>query len=407
MKRSLVKNTGMLYLLTLAKILLPLVTLPYLTRVLSTNSYGMVAYVKAFMTYVQLFIDFGFVLSATKKVVYASDNKSKLGRIILDTIIEKLILAMGTFIILVGCISFIPILNENALFVILYFISIVLSIFLVDFYFRGIERMEMIAFPYVISKTISTLLTVILIKSDADVLLIPIMEIFGTFIACVVVIAILFKSKLNFAISNIKVLWNDIRESSVFFISNFATTFLGSFTTIVAGATLQSSEIAYWSVCMQLVSAIKILYSPITNSLYPSMLQEPKKRILKMTMIIIMPVVVFGCVVTFLFSNKIIFILGGAKYVAAGAILRYLVPVLLFSFPSLLFGWPALGAIGKERENTITTIISALFQLSIIFVFFVFNIMTLKMLAISCSISEFILFITRYYVYRKNIFMFK
>lgn len=407
MKRSLVKNTGMLYLLTLAKILLPLVTLPYLTRVLSTNSYGMVAYVKAFMTYVQLFIDFGFVLSATKKVVYASDNKSKLGRIILDTIIEKLILAMGTFIILVGCISFIPILNENALFVILYFISIVLSIFLVDFYFRGIERMEMVAFPYVISKTISTLLTVILIKSDADVLLIPIMEIFGTFIACVVVIAILFKSKLNFAISNIKVLWNDIRESSVFFISNFATTFLGSFTTIVAGATLQSSEIAYWSVCMQLVSAIKILYSPITNSLYPSMLQEPKKRILKMTMIIIMPVVVFGCVVTFLFSNKIIFILGGAKYVAAGAILRYLVPVLLFSFPSLLFGWPALGAIGKERENTITTIISALFQLSIIFVFFVFNIMTLKMLAISCSISEFILFITRYYVYRKNIFMFK
>ena len=47
----------------------------------------------------------------------------------------------------------------------------------------------------------------------------------------------------------------------------------------------------------------------------------------------------------------------------SSTIARAFIPLLFFSFPSILFGWPALGAIGKEKETTFTTIITAFLQI--------------------------------------------
>ena len=68
----------MLYGMSIAKIVFPLLTLPYLTRVLSVESYGVVSYVKAVMQYMQLVVDFGFMLSGTKDIVNANNDHEKL-----------------------------------------------------------------------------------------------------------------------------------------------------------------------------------------------------------------------------------------------------------------------------------------------------------------------------------------
>ena len=74
MKSNVIKNTMMLYGMSIAKIVFPLLTLPYLTRVLSVESYGVVSYVKAVMQYMQLVVDFGFMLSGTKDIVNAKND---------------------------------------------------------------------------------------------------------------------------------------------------------------------------------------------------------------------------------------------------------------------------------------------------------------------------------------------
>ena len=66
-KKTFINNTIALYAMNIVKLIFPFLTLPYLTRVLSTSGYGVVTYVKAVIVYAQLFIDFGFMLSATKK----------------------------------------------------------------------------------------------------------------------------------------------------------------------------------------------------------------------------------------------------------------------------------------------------------------------------------------------------
>lgn len=78
MKNKVVINTIALYGMNFAKILFPLATLPYLTRVLSLDGYGLVVYVKAIMQYFQLFIDFGFILSGTRDIVIAKKNRANI-----------------------------------------------------------------------------------------------------------------------------------------------------------------------------------------------------------------------------------------------------------------------------------------------------------------------------------------
>lgn len=67
-EKKVIKNSVSLYIMTFVRMVFPLLTLPYLTRVLSYESYGMMNYVNAVMTYIRLIIDFGFLLSTTQKL---------------------------------------------------------------------------------------------------------------------------------------------------------------------------------------------------------------------------------------------------------------------------------------------------------------------------------------------------
>jgi PST family polysaccharide transporter len=99
--KTLIKNSLMLYIMYFAQILFPLITLPYLTRVLSLNAYGVNVYVNTTMSYVSIIIEFGFMLSATKDIVSAKNNKEEMGRIVGDVISAKLLLALVSFVLLI------------------------------------------------------------------------------------------------------------------------------------------------------------------------------------------------------------------------------------------------------------------------------------------------------------------
>ena len=113
MKSNVIKNTIMLYGMSIAKIVFPLLTLPYLTRVLSVESYGVVSYVKAVMQYMQLVVDFGFMLSGTKDIVNAKNDHEKLEKEVGDILLARVLLAAAAFVALLGMIAVIPLLRAN------------------------------------------------------------------------------------------------------------------------------------------------------------------------------------------------------------------------------------------------------------------------------------------------------
>lgn len=405
-KGKVVQNTVMLYLMNFAKIALPLITLPYLTRVLSLNNYGTFTYVKTVMTYMQLIIDFGFLFSATKDIVEAGKDKKKIGSITGNVLIAKFILSFFSLLFLIILIIFIPLLRRNILFTLVSFVPVFLTVFLFDFLFRGIEEMQIITFRYILMKGISTGLTFIFVKGNNDLMWIPILDTIGTLVAILWVWRTMNKMGITLSFGTFKEACNKIKISAVYFVSDIVSTAFGALNTLIIGILLSSSDVAFFGLISQLVAAVQAMYTPIVNGIYPEMVKTKSLGLIKKVLYIFMPLIVIGCLIVLFGAGIILNIIGGSKYIGAGTVLRLMIPVLFFSFPEMLFSWPVLGVIDKVKETTATTIEATIVQISGLILLIVFNIFTLNSITILRGITEFILFILRWRIFWRNRYRF-
>lgn len=395
-KNNVSNNIIMLYIMNITQLILPLITLPYLTRVLSVDNYGVVSYVKSLTVYITLIIEFGFLLSGTKEIVLAKFNKQKIRNIIGTITLAKLILSIFAFLLLLVMIYNIPILRRHTLFTILSFWGPFLSIFLFDYLFRGLEKMQIITYRYLVMKGISTTLTFILVKGDSQLNLIPILDIIGSLVAVIWVFYELKKMEIYPAFHEVHNVWSVLRISAIYFLSNVASTAFGAFNTLLVGIYLSSREVAYWGVIMSLIAAVQSLYSPISDGIYPYMISKKSLTFLTKIILFFIPLLFLGSCIAFFGAKLILNIIGGSRYLAAYKYLQESVPMLIISFFTMMFGWPALGTINKVKETTLTTFIAAIVQVIGLVFLIVNNMFTISSIIIVRTISEFSMMLTRF-----------
>ena len=396
LKTKVVGNTIMLYLMTFAKLIFPLLTLPYLTRVLSEESYAVVSYVKSCMVYMQMIIDFGFILSAVKDIVQAQDDKDEIGSIVGHTFLAKLFLSILAGIFLLFMCLFVDILKQNILYTLFSFLGVFIASFLADFLFRGVEKMHFITIIFVVMKGLSTIFTFIFVKNDSHILLIPMLDIFSSIIAVIISFIIIKKLGIKIKVFSIKKALNMIKDSFSYFLSSIATTAFSALNTVLIGIYISDLvQVAQWSLCLNIISAIQGLYAPICNSVYPHMIKAKSLNFIKKIFVFFMPIVMIGCLICYIEADFIVGIVGGDKYIDGFVLFRYMIPILLFSFPAQVLGWPSLGAIGKVKETTMSTVIAAIIQVLGIVLLLVIGKFNLVNLALLRSTTEFVLLVVR------------
>lgn len=400
MKNKVVNNTIMLTFLSLAKIVFPMLTLPYLTRVLSKDGYGAVVYVKSVMQYLQLTVEFGFLLYGTKVVVGLQEEKEKLNQKVSDIFYASLGLGMISCVILGGMVLAISLLREYWLFTILSFLPVFLTIFLFEYYFRGMERMHVVTMIYVIMRGLAMVLTFVFIQGDTTLLFMPVLDTLGTLVAIGYVWFILKKD--GFVLKRPKWLdaFEQLKQSSVYFVANMSTTAFGALNTVIVGIYLAKSDVAYWGVCMQIIGAIQFLFTPIIDGVYPEMLRSQNLRLIRKVIMIYLPIIFLGSIVAYMVTPMGLWIVGGEKYLGATTVFRVLIPIWCISFIGMLMGWPVLGALNHPKYATTSTIHASIFQIACLIILILSGHFNLITLAISRVLTEVILFISRsIYVY--------
>ena len=119
-------------------------------------------------------------------------------------------------------------------------------------------------------------------------------------------------------------------------------------------------------------------------------------------MFIFMPLIFLGCILIILLGDWTVKLLFTESYLMTSSLLKYLIPVLVFSFPTMLYGWPCLGSINKQKATTLTTIISAIVQVVGLIFIAIIGQFTLIGICIVRNVTEFVLCMIRMALVYKN-----
>lgn len=400
--RTFYKNTAWQFGLQIVKYIFPLITLPYLTRVLEPDGYAVYAYVVSFMMFVQTFVDFGFNLSGTKQIA-KSTSVDEENRIIGSISQARLILCSIAAAIVFIIALLIPITAANLGYTMLAFIAICGKAMVPDFIFQGHENMGPLTTRFFVSKSASTLLTFVFVHSVNDIIWIPILDIFSSAIALAwsfVAAKRMFGTTISIvAISEVR---KEIKRSALYCFSNMAASVFTGFTTLLIGVVVtDAAEISYWSLAMTAMNAAQSLYAPIINSLYPHMVNGMDLKFVKKLALVALPIVCVGTVLFALLSKPIMLVLGGKDYLIGSWVIVAISPILPFSFFATLQGWPILGAVGKVKELTTSTIGTSLFCIAALIITSILGYANLFIICIIRVVTEIVLCLSRtFFLYK-------
>lgn len=402
-RRAFFKNTVMLYILTFSTYILNLIIVPYETRVLGPDKFGLIGLAAAIIVYVQLFIDFGFILSATEEVAKHQGDREKLSQIFTSVTVNKLLLsALAAVVVAVACLL-VPRWKENFLFIFLYCISTILSSLIPDFLYRGIERMGSITVRTVAIRVFFTFMVLMMVKGPEDYLLIPILQIIGNGIALLATYIHLYRRVgIHFVACRVSDVFGSMKTSAPFFASRIAGTMYSVANTIILDFISGGAMTAFYTSADKLVSTAKSGLSPISDSMYPYMVKHKDFRMVKRVLILIEPIIIVGCTILFIWAVPICTWFFGDEYVQTAYALRALLPVVIVILPSYIFGFPVLGALGLNKYANYSVIFASIIHIVNLIVLYALGLMNIVTLGITTSVAEVLVLAYRLVVVIKN-----
>ena len=387
---TLLKNTAMLAILQLSTYVLALVAVPYETRVLGPEVYGVLGAATAIMVYFQLVIDFGFMLSATEEVASHREDKAHLRRLLTCVTISKIVLAAASCVILMVLCRAIGAWEGRSGLFLLFFLSTVCTSLMPDYMYRGLEKMTAITIRTVIIRTFFTVCIFIFLRGPEDLWVIPVLNIIGNGIAMVFAYADLARRfQIRFTKVGVKEVKGHVKKSSVFFLSRIATTAYTSLNTIILDMiTASGGATGYYTAADKLITTGRNVLSPISDSLYPYMARNKDFKMVKKVLLVALPPITLFCAACFIWAEPLCILFLGPEYGPAGPVLRAMLPVGIVTLPNYVLGFPTLGAMGLSKYANYSVVFGSVLHIVNLLILFLTGNMNMLSLAILVSVAE-------------------
>lgn len=348
-KKLVAKNTAFLAIVQLSIYFAPLVILPYLTRTLTPQDYGVYAAGFSMFAMLSTIGDYGFSSYGPYMVASRPGQTRVLNRV-LSTVV------WATAVISIPLSMLAPILaftnsawRSQLLFFALIGASVLVNCLLPIWFFQGIQRAQAIVLGTIVSRGLFVLSILIFVRGAEDLWKAAAGNLLSLLITLILYYVLLRKYGFTIGSTRPSTIFRTLKAATPFFISKSAVVAYTSAFPVVIGAASGSKQVAIYSIADQLYRAARSIGQPIMRALFPHAVKEKSVRGPITVACFLAILGIFALLVFWIFGYELLVFFVGPGYEQSYGVLLVLLIALVFSGPAQLLGFPAFGAIGKMK----------------------------------------------------------
>lgn len=334
MAQSIKKNFIYSSILTVSNYLFPLITFPYISRVLGVTNIGICDYVDSIINYFVLFSMMGISATGIREIAAAKGDKDKLSRTFSSLLCLNFVFCVIAFVGLIVCIEFIPDLQGYRRLLYIGASKLIGNVFLFEWLYKGMEDFAYITKRTLLVKCLYVISIFVFVRNSDDYMfyyiLLSCMVVVNAFINC-------FHSRkyVTLMLSGI-----DIKPyiKSFLTIGSYLilTSFYTSFNVIFLGYNCGDTQVGYYTTATKLFTLLIALYTAFTGVMLPrlSALRAEGKyeefkvlvsKSIELILCVSIPIVTVACI----FTPDIVSIISGKGFEGAFLPTRIIMPLIL------------------------------------------------------------------------------
>lgn len=332
MSKKIFKNASYLGIVQLVNYVFPLITVPYVSRIIGPEGYGIINYATTFVGYFSLLIAYGFDLTGTRRIVKYLEQPSQINQIVSEILTARILLfVISIFLFTLALIYFKPIQDDISVTVIL-FIGCIATVISPQFIFQGFEELTIFAKLNFFRGILNVILVFLLIKQANDYIILAVLSsIFLISINCLLCWLCIREFGINYRLVKFKQAIKLLNEEKMVFFSTVVISLYTTTNVIILGWFASKEEVGYYTVSQMLLGmTVSVISAPISLAIYPhigksfAISREHGIETVKQILPIVFYITFGVSLVLLLFAPIVINLLYGKKFDNAIAVLQIL-----------------------------------------------------------------------------------
>ena len=354
-KHSLKLNFVMNAILTMSSFIFPLISYPYVSRILLPEGTGKVSFATSLIAYFIMFAQLGIPTYGVRACSRVRDDRQALTRTAQELLIINLIMTALSYTALFLALLFVPRLRAERTLYLLVSLSMIFNTIGMEWLYKALEQYTYITIRSIVFKIVALIAMFVLIHSREDYVIYGGITILASSASgiCNFVHARRFISLRPVGGYRFR---PHLKAVAVFFAMACASTVYTNLDTVMLGFMTSDETVGYYNAAVRIKSILVSIVTSLGAVLLPrasyyvergemDRFRQITRKALNFVFLAAVPMMIYFMV----FARQGIFLLSGENYAGAVRPMQWIMPTLLFIGLSNVLGIQILVPLNREK----------------------------------------------------------
>lgn len=400
-KKSLKLNFIMNAILTMSQFIFPLITFPYVSRILLPTGTGKVSFATSIISYFLMFAQLGIPTYGIRICARVRDDREELTRTVHELLFINLITSVLSYMVLFLALTFVPRLHDDRTLYIIISLNIILNAVGMEWLYKALEHYTYITIRSLVFKVISIIAMFLLVHEQSDYV------IYGG----ITILAGSASNIFNFInvhkYIDLKPLGNynlqrHFKPITIFFAMSCATTIYTHLDTVMLGFMATDEDVGYYNAAVKIKTILVSVVTSLGTVLLPrasyyiehgqiAQFRHITKKALNFVFLVATPLMLYFI----FFAKEGIYFLSGTAYSESVVPMQLIMPTLILIGITNILGIQILVPLGREKIVLNSEIAGAI--VNIVVNALLIQRFTSAGAAIGTLLAELVVFVYQYY----------